>query len=99
MTKTIHTVIIQIDPPRGDFPGRTAEGRYTHEDGIVTLVDHFGNPVRGSDGKTYTKKIRPEENPRGIAGRMTREFIAARRGKTVDGFDGPIAYSPLPKWM
>ena len=31
MTKTIHTVIIQIDPPRGDFPGRTAEGRYTHQ--------------------------------------------------------------------
>jgi hypothetical protein len=100
LSKTLHRVEVQIEAPKGDFPGRTVQGVFTHENGVVTLTDHFGNPVRGTDGKTYSKKIGPEENPRVVAGRMTREFSKARRGKTVNGFDGgPIQYPPLPEWM
>ena len=62
---------------------------------MVTLVDHKGNPL-----KDYTKKISPDENPVVVARRLTRQFYFARRGgKNLKGFDGPIAYPSLPKWM
>jgi hypothetical protein len=94
-SKTIHDCVVQIDAPHGDFPGRTAEGRFTFEDGVVQLVDHNGNPV-----KQYTKKINPDESPVVIARRLTKQFYFARRGgKNLKGFDGPIPYKPLPKWM
>jgi hypothetical protein len=92
---TIHDCCVQIEPPLGDFPGRTAEGRFTHIDNVVTLVDHNGNPV-----KNYSKTITPDESPVVVARRLTKQFYFARRGgKNLKGFDGPIPYKPLPPWM
>ena len=93
-SKAIYDVVVQIHPSKSDYVGQVCEGKYCYEDGVVTLVDHHGNPV-----KNYAQKIGPGENPRLIAARMTKQFYLARRGKSVNGFDGPIAYPPLPEWM
>jgi hypothetical protein len=53
----IHNVVVEIHRPTETYPGQVAEGRYTFEDGEVTLVDHVGQPVRDRDGKTYRKKL------------------------------------------
>jgi hypothetical protein len=99
MSKTIHHVTVQIFPPSETSHGQVAEGMYTFEDNEVILVDHYGNPVRDHHGKTYKKKLGPGEDAHRIAGRLTKQFRTARRGKSVNGFDGPINYPPLPKWM
>ena len=77
----MHRVEVQIEGPKGDYPGQTVQGRYTFEDGVVTLTDHVGNPVRDRDGKTYSKKLEGDEDPRVIAGRLTKQLRSARRGE------------------
>jgi hypothetical protein len=96
-SKTVHDVVVQIDAPHGDFPGRVCEGKFTYEDGIVTLTDHRGNAVKNTHGKVYAKKIEPSDNPLIIARRMTKDFYLARRNR--DSFSKPINYPPLPGWM
>jgi hypothetical protein len=94
-TKAIYDVVVQIYPPSGDYPGQVCEGKFTHEDNVVALVDHNGTPVKG-----YTKKINPSESPVVAARRLCKQLYFARRGgKNLKGFDGPIDYPPLPKWM
>jgi hypothetical protein len=53
MTTKVHHVIIQLSKPSGDSAGSVAEGRYTYEDGTVTLTDRLGVCVRDGEGKTY----------------------------------------------
>jgi hypothetical protein len=96
-TKAIYDVVVQIYPPNEEtgYPGQVCEGKFTHEDGVVTLVDHNGNPV-----KQYTKKINPDESPVVAARRpASSSTLRVAAGKNLKGFDGPIAYRPLPKWM
>ena len=97
MTSKVNRVIVQIDQPRDGFPGRVAEGAYIVEDNTVTLTNHLGIPVRDSDGRTYSKKLEPEQDPHMIAGRLTREFRRVRRGEKneIKGFSGPIHYQRL----
>jgi hypothetical protein len=92
-TKAIYDVVVEIHRPHGDYPGQVCEGKFTHEDGVVTLVNHNGNPV-----KQYTKKINPDESPVVAARRLCKQFYFARRGGKND-FNRPLNYPPLPKWM
>jgi hypothetical protein len=92
----IHNVIVQISGPSDTHAGVVAEGRYTVTDDVVTLVDHHGNPVRDKDGKKYCQKLQPGESAHVIAGRMTKQFRTARRGKDkVEGFNRKIDYPDL----
>jgi hypothetical protein len=91
----INRVTVTIRQPKGDGdPGQVAEGRFLFEDGVVTLVNHVGTPVRDHDGRTYTKKLEDGESEYVIAGRLTKQFRTARRGDKhqVAGFSGPIKY-------
>jgi hypothetical protein len=90
----LHRVTVQVRAPKEGDPGAVVEGRYTLEDGVVTLTNHIGTPVRDHDGKTYSKKLEDGEAGHVIAGRLTKEFRRARRGeqKQVNGFSGPIKY-------
>jgi hypothetical protein len=93
-------VTIQIKPPKGEFPGQTAEGAFIVENDTVILTDREGNPARDGDGKFYKQKLVDGQNPKMIAGRLTRELRSALRGKDAakNGFDGPIHYAPLTGW-
>jgi hypothetical protein len=97
MSKKVQFVTIQIRPPKGEFPGQVAEGAYIVKDGLVILTDRDGNPARDGDGKFYKRKLADGENPKVIAGRLTRELRTALRGKNapVNGFDGPIRYPKI----
>jgi hypothetical protein len=48
----------------------------------------------GGPGYHYSHKLAEGENPKTIAGRLTRELRSALRGKDapVQGLDGPIHY-------
>jgi hypothetical protein len=87
MTTKVHHVIIQLSKPSGDSAGSVAEGRYTYEDGTVTLTDRLGVCVRDGEGKTYGEKIADGEDPQTIAARLTRKFRQALRGKGAHASD------------
>jgi hypothetical protein len=66
-------VTIQIKPPKGEFPGQTAEGAFIVEND--TVIDREGNPARDGDGKFYKQKLVDGQNPKMIAGRLTRTYL------------------------
>jgi len=89
------TVFVQTQVPEGkNFHGRIIEGCYVVEGNMVTLTNRHGNPVRDADGKPYTQKLLSGENPKPVAGVLTRRFAKARRGNDAPpkGFGAPIDY-------
>jgi hypothetical protein len=62
--------------------------------GEVVLVNRKGNAVSDDTGKKYRQKLEPSDNPKQIAGRLTKELRSALRGKNTmpAGFSGPIVY-------
>jgi hypothetical protein len=96
----VHTVFVQIEPPKGKFEGRVVEGCYTIEGSLLSLTNRHGDPVRDAEGKSYTHKLEPGDNPKQIAGLLTKKFRKARRGNNaaLRGFSGPINYPKGPKF-
>jgi hypothetical protein len=88
------TVFVQTEAPKGEFKGRVVEGCYTVDASVLTLTNRHGEPVRDAEGYTYTQKLNAGDNPKQIAGILTKKFAKARRGKnaTPKGFGGPIHY-------
>lgn len=96
-TPEIHRVIVQIRAPntKPNDPGQVCEGRYIVSEGTLTLVHpKDGTPVRDATGKTYSRKLGPDDDARIIAGFLTKEFRLVLRGKTnsADGFSRPLSY-------
>jgi hypothetical protein len=96
----VKTIFAQVRAPRGaDDPGAAVEGAYVLEDGTVVLTDRDGTPVRDERGKHYRHTLTPNDNPRAVAARLTKEFRGALRGKNggrVAGFEfGPLRYPPI----
>ena len=90
----VESVVVQLKRPRGSFPGRTCEGCYVVEDGVVMLTDYEGKPALDDHGYRYSKKLAEGDVAEVIAGRLTRELHLALRGKDapVQGFDSKIEY-------
>jgi hypothetical protein len=96
----VKTIFAQVRAPRGaNDPGAAVEGAYVLEDGAVVLTNRDGVPVRDERGKHYRHTLAPNDNPRQIAARMTKEFRSALRGKAgapLAGFEyGPLRYPPI----
>jgi hypothetical protein len=92
----VFTVYSEVRRPRGGDHGAVVEGAFTVTDGVVTLTDRHGNPVKDQHGKAYTKKIANGDSAKTIAARLTKDFRLMLRGKErVDGFDRPIRYPKL----
>ena len=93
----VHTVFVQTEAPKGNFQGRVIEGKYIVEGDQVTLTNRRGDPVRDAEGKTYMQKLNAGDNPKQIAGLMTKKFAKARRGNSapVAGFESQINYPKL----
>jgi hypothetical protein len=90
-------VTVQIKPPKGEFPGQVVYGYYTLQDGVVTLTDPAGKPAGDETGRKYSHKLRPEEDSRAVACRLTKELRLALRGNSapVNGFEGKIQYPKI----
>jgi len=79
----IHTVFVQIEPPKGKFEGRCAEGMYIVENGEVVLVDRHGKPAHDDTGKKYAHKLADGDNPKQIAARLNKDLRKALRRATA----------------
>jgi hypothetical protein len=89
----IHDIVVQVAKPTESFGGQVEEGRYTWEDGIVTLVDAKGVARRDRKGQVYQKTLTPEENPRTIAGRLTKQRFNDYNAKSE--FWRPLTYKTV----
>lgn len=91
----VHSILVQIKPPKGSFPGQVVLGYYTLIDDVVTLTDKNGRPAGAETGKKFSRKVEPGQDARSIAAKMTKELrIALLPGgkAAINGFDRPIAY-------
>jgi hypothetical protein len=93
----IFTVFVQTQAPKGSFHGRVVEGKYIVEDGVLTLTNRRGIPVSDAEGKSYTQKLNESDNPKQIAGLLTKKFAKARRGDVPASFSRPLDYPRLGK--
>jgi hypothetical protein len=102
----VKTIFAQVRQPRGaNDPGAAVEGKYIVEDGVVTLTDPKGTPVRDEFGKLYKHTLvaqKGEERQieeRQVAARLTKKFRSALRGKAgapLAGFEyDPLRYPPI----
>jgi hypothetical protein len=86
---------VQVGPvtPR-DPQGRTTPGFYTLDGNVLTMTDGEGAVVRDRrNGELYQEVLKPDQNPRSVATRLTREIWKANQGGGIPGFYGPINYS------
>ncbi len=84
----IRKIVIQIRAPKGNDPGKVAEGHYVVVDGCVVLTDEAGKPT--GDSKHY---LDPDGDARLVACRMLRRRQNAR--SSSGSFASPIAYPKL----
>jgi hypothetical protein len=87
-------VVITIQNPTPSNPtGEVEDGWYVESDGAVTLTTRNGTPLHDRRGKQYSAKLKPGDDPRSIAGKLTREWTSAkRRGSS---FSRPLRYQNL----
>jgi hypothetical protein len=90
----IHHCVVQTAPPTEVYPGQVAEGRYTWEDGVVTLVSPAGVPLTDRKGKPYEKKLTDGEDPYVIGRRLTKQRHHDYNGSKSD-FWRPLTYKTI----
>ena len=81
----MQTVTIQLQRPRGDFPGKVGTQSYIVEDGTVLLVDQNGSPI---DRVRFGRKLKPGEDAKAVACVLTRQ---RHSGKSTS-FNRPMQY-------
>jgi hypothetical protein len=95
-TTKVQTVLVSIHNPSTRYPqGVSARGCYVVDaKGLLTMTDGEGKPVLDDDGLGYKHQLQEGENPKVIAGRLTKKLRDALSGKSgrVGGFSGPIPY-------
>jgi hypothetical protein len=96
----VKVVFAEVRRPRdARDPGAAVEGRYITADGVVTLTDQAGDPVRDEHGKLYKHTLAPNDNPHAVAAGLTKSFRLRLRGKDggrVAGFEtGPLRYPKI----
>jgi hypothetical protein len=98
MTEIVHEVWATVRRPKDDGTdlGQVTAGYYTLADGMLTMTDSTGVPVRKmQSGEKYTHKMKEGEDDRQIASRLTREIYHMLRGETAataTGFGRAINY-------
>jgi hypothetical protein len=105
MSETVKPVYITVRRPMGDDPGRVELGHYIFVDGVVTLTDEAGTPLRrGVDQKLTTRRLKGEKeaplwsapvaeglDDRAIAGKLLHmKFSSQRSGSD---FNRPIVFN------
>jgi hypothetical protein len=82
----VRSVTIQLERPRGLFPGKIGTGHYIERDGTVLLVDkETGSPI---DRIRFGRKLKPGEDAKAVACVLTRQ----RLSKKLTDFNRPIHY-------
>jgi hypothetical protein len=84
MREDVHRITIELQRPRGSFPGRVEVGHYVVVEGSVVLTDDQGKPI----GDTK-RPILKGEDARLIACAMLRQRSGRNPGSS---FNRPISY-------
>ena len=94
----VHSVYATVRQPRDGDTGQVTHGYYTLADGVLTMTDSKGVPVRKTQsGDKYIHKMKDGDDARAIASRLTLEIYHMLRGETAataTGFNRPINYQP-----
>jgi hypothetical protein len=88
----VHEVYVTVRAPvdAGD-PGQVTIGFYTLVDGLLTMTDSKGNPVRNAHtGAKYTHKMQPGDDARKHAGRLTLQIYRMLGRDVSGGFNRPL---------
>ncbi len=95
MSTEIHSVIVTLRNPvpgvEGDG-GQITYGYYVLEGDKLTMTDSKGVAIRRhTNGDYFTHKLAPDDNPRLIAGRLTKTIRTMIHGED-NGFYRPLNY-------
>jgi hypothetical protein len=85
----IFVVYPQVTAASDGDAGRVCEGFYVVEDGVVTMTNPDGVPVRDADGKRVEHKLAKGETAQKIAGRLTLKIYFSRQDESGD-FNRPL---------
>ena len=89
----VRKVFRDIRSPKGDDdPGQVTIGYYTLTDGLMTMTDGNGKPIRKDNGELWTHRMRDGDKETPIAHWMTGKVYRALRGDDVLGFNRRISY-------
>jgi hypothetical protein len=99
----IHKITVTIERRSPRYPeGKTTPAGYIFVDGVVTLVDPQGAPVRDPHGSMYRHKIEPgDAGPEDIARVLARRLHNVIHGKPADigeRVKRPLQYRKLGLW-
>ena len=93
----VHQVIVTTRPAdesTGD-PGACRVGYYTVQDGLLTLTDENGSPLKTDQGKPITVVLENAGDARGVAASLVRKRA---RGDGMRGFERGALNYPDEGW-
>jgi hypothetical protein len=90
---------VQVEPCSPAYPqGQTTLGFYIVVDGNrLVMTDGDGAAVRHRNGELYEHTLEPNQDPRPLAARFTKEIRKMASGESIPGFYRRLVYSD--KWM
>ncbi len=92
---TVHQVYAQIEKPdRASPAGRVSLGYYILQDNVLQMTTSEGVKIRDADGKVFEHALKPNDDPRVIAQRLTKTIRRMFRGETKseERFGRPLKY-------
>jgi hypothetical protein len=90
---------VQVGPVTpGEPQGRVTPGFYTLDGNVLTMTDGEGAVVRDRrNGELYQEVLKPDQNPRSVAARLTKEIWKANQSGGLPGFNRRLDYSRWDK--
>jgi hypothetical protein len=89
-------VIVQLTPAKGNDPGSVTYGFYKIEDDVLFMTDGDGAVVRHENGEPWKHTLQPDENPRQLAAKLTKEIRSMARGEKIAGFNRRLTDEDYP---
>jgi hypothetical protein len=90
----IKQIIAQVNGPQPEtgYPGRVMYGFYVIDDGVLTMTDEAGVPVRDKGGDIVRHKLEDGQDEQSIARVLTLRIWRQRTGGDGNGFNRPLNY-------
>jgi hypothetical protein len=93
----IHYLQIETARPCAEYPqGKVLEAYYRIDGGELVMTDEHGAPVHLTNGKTFTAKLGPDDNPTFIASRLARQV--RNELHPLNDFNRPLGVAPRTGW-
>jgi hypothetical protein len=96
----VHRINAQVRRPEHGDPGQICVGYYVVDGDMLIMTNELGIKVLREDGTRYSHKLAPNEDPRPIAARFTKQIRRMFRGEspTQAKFARPLTY-PKGGWL